>query len=163
MEVISETIIVRSVRKADLDQLFSLLKELMEYDGLVDSFIMTRERLDAEFFGAKADWNSLVAADDMGKMTGFLTYTFANIHRANQTSPMLHIDDLYVRPEYRKTKIAYQLIQRLAKIAESKNIHRINVWCMRNNSLGQHFYQSIGCQKLDYVDVFSVPVQRLLG
>jgi GNAT superfamily N-acetyltransferase len=162
MEVVSENIIIRPVRKADLDQLFSLLKDLMVHDGIMDRFVMTRDRLDEEFFGAMADWNCLVAADEQGKLTGYLTYTIANIHRASQTSPMIHADDLYVRPEHRKTKIAYQLFQRLAKIAAGKNIHRLNVWCMRKNKLGQHFYQSIGCEKLDYVDVFSVPVQSLL-
>jgi GNAT superfamily N-acetyltransferase len=163
MEVISETIIVRAVRKADLDQVFSLLKDLMVHDGILDTFIMTRERLDDELFGALADWNCLVAADESNNITGFLTYTFANIHRANQTTSMIHVDDLFVRPAQRKTKIAYQLFHYLATIAAGKNIHRLNVWCRRNNDLGQHFYQSIGCQKLDYMDVFSVPVDRLLG
>ena len=162
MEVSSETIIVRSVRKADLDQVFSLLKDLMVHDNMLDTFSMTRERLDAEFFGAEADWHCLVAADESNRITGFLSYTYSNIHRANNTSGMLHVDDLYMLPAYRKKKIAYQLFHHLAKLAAKENIHRLNVWCRCKNALGQHFYQSIGCQKLEYVDVFNLPVERLL-
>ncbi|AHE66841.1 GNAT family N-acetyltransferase [Legionella oakridgensis] len=153
---------IRTVKATDLDQLFSMLVDLVKHEGTFNRFKLTRTRLEDELFGNNADWHCLVVADSCEKLFGFCLYTFANINRAFNTSPMIQIDDLYVSPEVRNAKIGSNLIYQLALIAKNKNIGRLNVWCVKDNVQGQNFYQKIGADKIDFIDVYSIQVTNLL-
>jgi GNAT superfamily N-acetyltransferase len=153
---------IRPVCIIDLDQLFNMLVDLVTYEGLFDRFKLTRERLENELFGVTADWNCLVATDLNNKLIGFCLYSFANINRAFNLSPMIQIDDLYVGPKYRKANIGHHLLSQLALIAKHKNIGRLNAWCVKDNQIGQNFYQKMGAEKRDLVDVYSIQVDTLL-
>ncbi|MBA2709871.1 MAG: GNAT family N-acetyltransferase [Tatlockia sp.] len=153
---------IRPVRPGDLDKLFRMLIDLVKHEGSFDRFKLTRERLENELFGNNADWNCLVAADPDESVLGFCLYTFANINRAFNLSPMIQVDDLYISPEFRNAKIGFNLIYQLTLIAKDKNIGRLNVWCMKDNMPGQNFYQKIGAEKRDFIDVYSIQVHNLL-
>ena len=136
--------------------------DLVKHEGIYERFKMTRTRLENELFGENADWNCLVATNKLNKLMGFCFYTFANINRAFNTQPMIQVDDLYVNPSYRKMGIAYQLLRELALIAKTKGIGRLNIWCVKNNDLGQYFYNRVGATKVDFIDVYSMQIQQLL-
>lgn len=153
---------IRQIVENDLDQLFMMLLDLVKHEGLTERFQLTRERLEHELFGSNADWNCLVAADLNENLAGFCLYTFANINRAFNLSPMIQIDDLYVSPSYRGIGVGNHLICELARIAESKGILRFNVWCVKDNKEGQHFYKKMGGERLDFIDVFKIPVTKLI-
>ncbi|CDZ78990.1 ribosomal-protein-alanine acetyltransferase [Legionella massiliensis] len=153
---------IRAVQIADLDQLFELLVALVTYEGLAERFKLSRTRLEEELFGAKADWHCLVAVDKEEHLIAFCLYTYANINRAFNLSPMIQVDDLYVSPEHRGAGIGQNLLHQLALIAKEKQIGRLNVWCMKDNEVGQRFYQRIGAEKRDFVDVYSIQVEALL-
>ncbi len=138
---------IRKVTKADLNQLFSLLCDLTQHEGNAQRFKMTLPRLERELFGPQADWHCLIAADHDDKAIGFCLYTFANINRAFNTSPMIQVDDLYICPSYRQQGIGKALFYELALIAKEKNIGRLNIWCIKDNQLGQRFYKQLGAEK----------------
>lgn len=162
MDIGSIEYTIRTVRVADLDKLFIMLVDLVKHEGSFERFKLTRERLENELFGINADWNCLVAADRHERLLGFCLYTFANINRAFNLSPMIQVDDLYISPEFRNAKIGFNLIYQLALIAQNKNIGRLNVWCMKDNIQGQNFYQKIGAEKRNFIDVYSIQVTNLL-
>lgn len=155
-------VVIRPVRSADLDQLFGMLIDLVKYEGLYERFKLTRERLENELFGLNADWHCLVAAHEHDNLVGFCLYTFANINRAFNVSPMIQIDDLYVSPEHRKQNIGQNLIYQLALIAKHKNISRLNAWCVKDNVQGQSFYKKIGAEKRGFVDIYSIGITQFL-
>jgi ribosomal protein S18 acetylase RimI-like enzyme len=113
---------IRPVKIDDLDQLFSMLVELVKHEGTFKRFKLTRTRLEDELFGCNADWNCLVATNNQEKPIGFCLYTFANINRVFNESPLIHVDDLYLSPEYRNLGIAQHFFYQLALIAKAKNI-----------------------------------------
>ncbi len=129
---------IRPVKIDDLDQLFTMLLELVKHEGTFERFKLTRTRLKDELFGCDADWNCLVATNNHEKMIGFCLYTFANINRAFNLSPLIHVDDLYLSSEYRNLGIAQNFFYQLTLIAKDKNIGRLNVWCVKDNELGQN-------------------------
>ena len=153
---------IRSAEVFDLDQLFIMLVDLVKHEGSFERFKLTRERLENELFGTNADWNCLVAVAPNETLLGFCLYTYANINRAFNLSPMIQVDDLYIRPEVRNAKIGYNLIYQLALIAKDKNIGRLNVWCMKDNTQGQNFYRKIGADKRDFIDVFSIQIDNFI-
>jgi GNAT superfamily N-acetyltransferase len=158
----SKTYATRPVKQSDLDLLFAMLKDLVNHEGLVERFKMTRKRLEEELFGLHADWYCLIATDLQDNPIGFCLYTIANINRAFNTSPMIQLDDLYVKPEWRKSRIGQNLIVHLARIAKRLKIGRINAWCVRDNLEGQNFYRKIGAEKRDFVDIYSIQIKNLL-
>ncbi len=162
MEIGCIRYVIRPVKTVDLDQLFSMLIDLVKHEGSFERFKLTRDRLENELFGINADWNCLVAVDPHEQVLGFCLYTFANINRAFNLSPMIQVDDLYIIPEYRNAKIGYNLMYQLALIAKNNNIGRLNVWCMKDNEQGQNFYQKIGAEKRDFIDVYSIQVTNFL-
>ncbi len=153
---------IRPVEKSDLDLLFAMLKDLVNHEGLVERFKMTRERLEEELFGMHADWFCLMATDFQDNPIGFCLYTIANINRPFNTSPMIQVDDLYVKPAWRKSGIGQNLILHLARIAENWKIGRINAWCVGDNIRGQNFYRKMAAEKRDFVDIYSMQVENLL-
>lgn len=154
---------IRNACMSDLDTVFEMLLELINHEGLQARFQMTRIRLEEELFGKNADWNCLIAAEKNNIPIGFCLYTFANISRAFNTSPMIQIDDLYVTPDFRKNGVGQDLIFALAEIAKEKNIGRMNVFCVKDNIQGQNFYQKIGAEKRDFVDLYSISIKKILG
>lgn len=161
-EYIQENHLTRAVKKEDLDELFSMLVMLVKHEGLENRFQMTRERLENELFGVNADWNCLMATDLHDNLIGFCLFSMANISRAFNTSSMIHIDDLYVKPEWRRAGIGQSLLVHLANIAEKHGAGRINLLCVKDNEQGQNFYKKIGAEKRDFVDLYSIQVKSLL-
>lgn len=153
---------IRPALAMDLDQLFTMLNDLAHHEGLTDHFKLTKTRLEQELFGMNADWNCLVATDSLENVMGFCFYTYTSINRVYNPSPMIQIDDLYIAPNYRKAKIGHKLIHELAVIAQNNNISCFNVWCVKGNEQGQKFYQKLGGEKLDYIDVYVMEVSKLL-
>lgn len=153
---------IRPATRADLDIIFEMLTALVIHEGLQARFQMTRIRLETELFGENADWNCLVATDGSDLPIGLCLYTFANISRAFNTTAMIQIDDLYVDPAWRKKGVGEELVTALARIAKGRKIGRMNVLCVRDNLQGQNFYQKIGAEKRDFVDLYSIPVQKII-
>ncbi|MGL5742728.1 MAG: GNAT family N-acetyltransferase [Legionella sp.] len=157
-----EDYVIRHAVLSDLDELFALFIDLITHEGLLNNLKLDRERLKQELFGADADWNCLVAAKTHNQLIGFCFYSYANTDRAFNFTPKIHIDDLYVSPKYRRINIGHQLLHQLALIAQSQNISRFNVLCVKDNREGQNFYQKIGATKLDFLDFYKISVDQLL-
>lgn len=158
----NEKYIIRQAIIADLEQLFTMLVDLVKHEGTFEYFKLTKERLEKELFGINADWNCLVATYSNEKLVGFCLYSYANTNRAFSTTPLIQIDDLYVSPEYRNAKIGQKLMHQLALIAKCRNISRFNVFCVKDNIQGQNFYQKIGGEKLEFLDIYKIQVDKLL-
>ncbi|MBA2710342.1 MAG: GNAT family N-acetyltransferase [Tatlockia sp.] len=57
---------------------------------------------------------------------------------------------------YRRSKIGRELLIKVAIIAKPNNIGRLNVWCVKDNNIGQNFYKKIGAEKWDHIDIYSI-------
>ena len=143
-----EEITIRSIQHKDLEEVFSMLLELVEHENMMDRFTMTREVLEKDLFEAYADWQGLVAVDEKDRPVGLLLYSIANLFRAYNQGAMIQIDELYVRPVFRKQGIGEALLMKLAAIATQKNIQRIYVWCIKENEQGKKFYEKMGAANL---------------
>ncbi len=159
-KIIKNNHAIRPVKKEDLDLLFVMLIDLVKHEGLTDRFKMTRKRLEEELFSVCADWYCLIATDLQDEPIGFCLYSFANINRAFNTSPLMQLDDIYVKPEWRKSGIGQSLLIHLAHIGKKQGIGRINAWCLKDNEQGQNFYRKIGAEKREWVDIYSIQITQ---
>ena len=135
---------LRAARPADRALIFTLVRELAEYEKLSAEVEATEEAIAAALFGDAsrlfcdiAEWNG----EPAGFSTWFLNYsTFRGNHG-------IFIEDLFVRPAYRGRGIGKALMARLAHRCAKEGYGRCEWAVLDWNSPSIAFYKSIGAQE----------------
>ena len=137
---------IRAARPADGALIFTLVRELADYEKLSAEVDATEEMIAAALFCDEprlfcdiAEWNG----EPAGFSTWFLNFsTFRGRHG-------IYVEDIFVRPAFRKRGIAKALMQRLARRCVEEDYARFE-WAVLNwNAPSIAFYRSIGAQVLD--------------
>ncbi|MEQ1731707.1 MAG: GNAT family N-acetyltransferase [Vicinamibacterales bacterium] len=145
-----------AAQPADVPLLLSLIRELAEYEQLGHEVQATPERLHNALFGADPVAHALIARTTDGTPAGFALYFFN--FSTFLGKPGLYLEDLYVRPEYRKRGLGRRMLAHLAKLAVERDCGRME-WSVLNwNQMALRVYRAIGAQPLD-----EWTVQRLTG
>jgi GNAT superfamily N-acetyltransferase len=145
----------RFAGRSDVPLLIALIRELAEFEQLLDQVTAEETTLADELFGARRV-AEVVIADLDHEPVGFAVY-FHNfstfVGRAG-----LYLEDLYVRPHARGRGVGRWLIAFVAGIAVERNCGRFE-WSVLNwNTRAIRFYRSLGAQAMD-----EWTVQRVTG
>ena len=135
-----EDVIFRKAVRDDLSLIYSFIKELAEYQHLEDQMIATEESLEKLLFEEKrADVIFCVYRD---VEVGFAVYykTFSTL----LGKCGIHLEDLYVKPEYRRHGFGRAILRKLAQITRDQGFERLEWCCLNWNESGIAFYLSIG-------------------
>jgi len=149
---------IRSIEPADVDRVYSLLIELALHEQIKDRLKLTPEQMQRDLFSNQGDWHGFVVTNETVGVIGFCLFTIANINRSYNSSPTIHIDDFYVKPEFRQYGLGKGLLNTVVQVAKNAGINRLELWCLKDNSLGQTFYQKQGWEKLDRMDIYELSV-----
>jgi GNAT superfamily N-acetyltransferase len=142
---------IRPARRADLDLVFSFIRELAEYERLLDRVVATTDDIAAALFSPHprafcdlAYWDGAPA----GFALWFYNYsTFRGRHG-------IYLEDLFVRPALRGKGIGKALLANLAKRAVKEDCARVE-WSVLNwNEPSIEFYKSLGAVAIDEWTVF---------
>jgi len=130
----------------DVLPLLSMIRELAGFERLARELEVTPDSLRGALFGARPAAVALLAhvgTEPAGYAVYFQTFsTFVG-------RPGIFLDDLYVRPRYRKCGIGRALLQRVAKIGEELGGGRVEWITLRWNENAFRFYRSIGARVMD--------------
>lgn len=147
-----DTIKFRKASRRDLPLILKFIKELAEYENLLDQVVATEEILDEWIFGKDKAEVIFVMEDE--KEVGFALF-FHNfstfLGRAG-----IYLEDLYVMPEYRKKGYGKALLERLAQIAVERGCGRLEWWVLDWNKDSIDFYKSLGAEPMDDWTVFRI-------
>ncbi|MGE3318530.1 MAG: GNAT family N-acetyltransferase [Candidatus Berkiella sp.] len=149
---------IREILPTDVDRVYSLLIELALNEKIKDRLKLTPEKMHHDLFSDQGDWHGFVVGNETVGVIGFCLFTIANINRSYNTSPVIYIDDFYVKPEFRQYGLGKGLLNIVKQIAIGAGIHRLELWCLKDNELGQTFYQKQGWEKLDMMDIYELSV-----
>lgn len=134
-----------SAKENDVPIILKMIKELAEYEGLLDEVTATEEDLTESLFEQKQAQVLLVEEAD--EVIGFALY-FINystfIGRGG-----VYLEDLYVRPSYRGSGAGKALIKKLAQIAVETGGQRLQWWCLKDNTSSLDFYEHMGAKQQD--------------
>ncbi|MDW7669603.1 MAG: GNAT family N-acetyltransferase, partial [Bacillota bacterium] len=61
----------------------------------------------------------------------------------------IHLEDLFVLPEYRGNGYGKALLKQLAKIALERGCGRLEWWCLNWNKPSIEFYLSLGAEQMN--------------
>jgi GNAT superfamily N-acetyltransferase len=134
---------IRAARPSDRALIFTLVRELADYEKLSAEVDATEDTVANALFGDTpvlfcdiAEWSG----EPAGFSTWFLNYsTFRG-------SPGIFIEDLFVRAAYRGRGIGKALMARLARRCAEKGYGRCEWAVLAWNAPSIAFYQSIGAQ-----------------
>ena len=132
-----------AVRK-DIPLIFQFIRDLAEYEKLLDEVVADEATLEEWIFDQKKA--EVIFAMKEGKEIGFALF-FHNfstfLGRAG-----LYLEDLFVLPEYRGKGYGKQLLKKLASIAVQRKCGRLEWWCLDWNQSSIDFYLSLGAEPM---------------
>lgn len=136
---------IRKATEKDLKLILSFIKQLAEYENMIDQ-VVANENLLKEWLFDKVVAEVIFALDGQ-KEVGFALY-FHNfstfLGRAG-----IYLEDLYVLSEFRGKGYGKLLLSTLAKTALERSCGRVEWACLEWNKKSIEFYKSLGAIRLE--------------
>ena len=135
---------IREATPADVPEVLALIRDLAIYERQPDAVVATEADLLRDGFGPRPVFECLIAEWE-GKPAGFALYIpFYSTWRGNAGT---HLEDLFVRPEFRRRGIAKALFARLAQITLQRG-DRFQWHVLDWNQPAIDFYEQMGAHML---------------
>ncbi len=144
-------LVIRAAMPADAQLVYSLVRELAEYERLLDDVDATAEDLARALFGPSprvfcdiAEWN--------GETAGFALwfYNFSTFRGRHG----IYLEDLFVRPAFRGKGIGKALLVHLAQRAVAEGCARVEWSVLDWNEPSIKFYESLGAIAMEEWTIF---------
>ena len=140
-----ESLIIRPATAGDVALIRSLIQELAEYEKQPDAAVVTEADLLRDGFGPEPYFQCVIA-EWQGHPAAFALYFFQ--YSTWEGRPSLYLEDLFVRPEFRKLGIGRKLLQHLAQVAVTRQCARFQWECLDWNQPSLDFYETLGAKVL---------------
>ena len=137
---------IRFAKLQDAALLTALIRELAEHDRLADEAMVTEDDVVRDGFGSQPKFRALIAEWD-GKAAGYAC--FFPFYSTFQGRAGLFLDDIYVRPEFRRKGIGKALLGRVARIAREEDYFCLRWEVLNWNALAVQFFESRGALFMD--------------
>ena len=158
MDAVNENYKIRPAEIDDVPEIFVLIKELADYERLLDQVIATEDLLEESLFGENSNVEVLLACDD-NQILGFALYfrTFSTF----LGRPGIYLEDLFVREFARGKGIGEALLRRIARSTLEMGGGRLE-WAVLNwNQPAISFYKKMGAVPLDEWTTFRLTGEKL--
>jgi len=140
------TITIRRARRREISLIYSLIRELAEYDKLLHEFEATEIDIEAALFSDNPRLFCEIAEWD-GEAVGFAVWFF-NFSTFSGRSG-IYLEDLFVRPAHRGKGIGKALLSHLARLCVANGWARLQWAVLDWNAPSIAFYQSLGAVLMD--------------
>lgn len=142
----------RYAERKDCSLILSFIKELAQYENMLDEVIAADSLLEEWIFDKKKA--EVIFAVVNNKEIGFALF-FHNfstfLGRAG-----LYLEDLYVKPSHRGKGYGKALLKKLAQIAVERECGRLEWWCLDWNKPSIDFYLSLGAEPMKDWTVYRI-------
>lgn len=137
---------INSATASDVPVLLAMIRELAEFEHHTHELEVTAGSLREALFGERPVAAALLAQMD-GEPVGYAVYyhTFSTF----VGRPGIFLDDIYVRPDYRKRGIGRALLEAVAQIGMELGGGRFEWITLRWNENAFRFYRSLGAKVMD--------------
>jgi diamine N-acetyltransferase len=138
---------IRPAGAGDEAVIVSLLRELADYENLLDKFVVDEEVIARDYLSADpACFCELayVGAEPAGIATWYRNYSSFAALRG------IYIEDLFVRPAWRGRGIGKGLLVHLAKMARAEGACRMDWKVLDWNTPSIEFYVAFGAHKVEH-------------
>jgi GNAT superfamily N-acetyltransferase len=137
---------IRPAIQQDAFLLSTLIHELADYERLSHEAIITEEDVLRDGFGPRPKFRALIAEWD-GQIAGYAL--FFEFYSTFQGRAGLFLEDIFVRPQFRKQGIGTDLLARVAKLAWEEDFFCLRWEVLDWNKSAIDFYHKLGATFLD--------------
>lgn len=147
----------RFATRRDIPLILQFIKDLAEYEKLLDEVVATEEILDEWIFGKDKAEVLFVLEDEVEVGFALFFHNFSTfLGRAG-----IYLEDLFVKPTYRGKGYGKALLEKLAEIAVERGCGRLEWWVLDWNTPSIDFYKSLGAEPMDEWTVFRITGETL--
>lgn len=136
---------LRPAQPEDSAVVLEFIRALAEYEKLSHECTATEEQVRATLLSAGTGAGCVLALVD-GVPAGFAVF-FSN-YSTFLARPGIYLEDLFVKPEFRKRGIGRALILHLARLANQRGCGRVEWSVLDWNKPAIEFYESLGARIL---------------
>lgn len=141
---------IRRALKKDCERIVNeLWKPFMEYCSSLDEFSNLDREAETIFYNHLCDFvsnqnNIVYIAEDPPAIIGYVKATKTSRSPVYETKLVGEISDVFVKPEYRKTGIGYQLIEKAEEWFRENGLELAWLKVHSGNELGRAFWERVG-------------------
>ena len=157
MTSMDETIEFRFARRGDVPQILTFIRELADYEGMLDQVVATEELLTKWLF--EKEKAEVLLGSCGGKTVGFALF-FHNFSTFLGRGG-IYLEDLYVCPEYRGRGYGKAFLMQLAAVGVGRGCGRLEWWCLDWNTPSIGFYLGMGAKAMSDWTVYRIDGERL--
>lgn len=148
----------RQATADDAATILRFIRELAEYEGMLDEVVATEETLREWIFQKQKAEVIFAVADDREVGFAVFFHNFSTfLGRAG-----IYLEDLFVEPAYRHRGIGKGLLAELARIAVERGCGRLEWWCLDWNKPSIDFYLSLGAEPMSDWTTYRITGQTLV-
>lgn len=149
---------IEEATENDIPLILAFIRELAEYERLLDHVTATEEKLRASLFGPEACAEAVIAYERDAPVA-FAIYFFS--YSTFSGLPNLYLEDILVRPASRGSGVGRQLFAFLARRARERGCQRME-WAVLNwNAPAIGFYEKLGAEPASDWTVFHLNKDEL--
>lgn len=144
---------IKHATVSDVPLILSFIKELAEYEKLLNEVVATEDILKETLFGEKAHAEVII-----GYFNG-APISFALFFHNFSTflgRPGIYLEDLFVKPEVRGKGIGQKMLAYLAHLAKQRKCGRLEWWVLDWNETAIAFYKKLEAKAMDEWTVYRV-------
>jgi GNAT superfamily N-acetyltransferase len=136
---------IRPAGREDVGTIFRLIRELAEYERLGHAVQGDERLLEDSLFERRAAEALLI--EEGGEPVGYAVFftTFSTF----ECRPGLWLEDVYVRPEWRRRGVGREVLTHIARLAVERDCARIEWLALNWNESALRFYEALGAIGID--------------
>ena len=146
----------RNASREDIPLILRFIKKLAEYEKRLNEVVATEKDLEKWIFD-KNQAEVIFALED-GKEIGFALFFLSFSTYLGNVN--LHLEDLFIDPEYRGKGYGKALLKKLAKIVVERGYGRFEWTCLSWNKPSIDFYLALGATQKNW-NVFHLTGEAL--
>ena len=135
----------RYAKETDTTLILQFIKELAEYEKMLDKVVATEEILRECLFNNKSAEVIFAVVD--GNEIGYALFFHSFSTFLGRSG--IYLEDLYIKPEYRGHGLGKSMLKKLAQIAIERGCGRLEWWCLDWNKPSIDFYLSLGAEPME--------------
>jgi len=156
----SGTLKIRQGTNEDLSLILEFIREIADYEKLSHEVVTTEDILKGNLFGEKK-YAEVIIAEFEGKSVGYAIF-FHNFSTFLGKKG-LYLEDLYIRPQYRKKGFGKKLFLHVRGIAKERNCQRLEWSVLDWNTSAIEFYESLGAKSMSDWTVYRLDTKTQLA
>jgi GNAT superfamily N-acetyltransferase len=148
----------RYAEESDTALILQFIRDLAEYEKMLDEVIATEDTLRKWIFEKKKAEVIFAVVDEAEVGFALFFHNFSTfLGRAG-----IYLEDLYVRPEYRGRGYGKAILKKLAQIAVERGCGRLEWWCLDWNKPSIDFYLSLEAEAMNDWTVYRIAGNTLV-